>query len=146
MMRRRIDLVVLLLATCIPGVAAERRDGNWWRGLTTSERFMYVTGFFDGMDLGNNFSYWGIKNKDGVIDLPVARRAMSSYDEYSAKFFKEVTNSQVGDGLSAFYEDYRNRTIRVSDAVWLVVNSIAGKSDEEMKPLIENFRKGAANK
>jgi len=36
-----------------------RRDGNWWRESDGSSKMTYVTGFFDGMDLGYNFSYWG---------------------------------------------------------------------------------------
>jgi hypothetical protein len=40
-----------------------------------------------------------------------------------------------------FYKDYRNRKIRIYDAVWLVLNSIAGKPQDELDKMIESFRK-----
>src|SRR5206468_3502197 len=38
----------------------DRRDGNWWRSQDLSARYSYMVGFFDGMNLGHNFSYWKI--------------------------------------------------------------------------------------
>jgi len=57
------------------------------------------------------------------------------------KYLKNVTNSQLADGVDKFYSDYRNRRIMVNDAVWLVLNEISGKSDADMKKMIENWRK-----
>jgi hypothetical protein len=48
------------------------------------------------------------------------------------------------DGLNSFYKDYRNRRIKVPDAVWLVANSIAGKPQNEMDKMIENWRQSAS--
>jgi hypothetical protein len=50
---------------------------------------------------------------------------------------------QVSDGLDAFYKDYRNRSIRVVDAMWVVANSIAGTPQKEIDAMTENFRKYA---
>jgi hypothetical protein len=47
------------------------------------------------------------------------------------------------EGLDIFYSDYRNKKIRINDAVWLIVNSITGKSQEEMDVMIENYRENA---
>ena len=57
------------------------------------------------------------------------------------KYIQNVTNVQLSEGLSKFYEDYRNRQIMVINAVWLVLNAIGGKPDNDMESLIENFRK-----
>lgn len=48
------------------------------------------------------------------------------------------------DGLDSFYKDYRNRTIKVHDAVWLVVNEIAGTPQQTMGKLIESYRQNAS--
>jgi hypothetical protein len=95
-----------------------------------------MTGFFDGMPLGNLFSYW--QNTDDKVCAP---KIIGSYSVYSEKYLKDVTNSQVADGLDEFYKDYRNRSIRISNGVWLVLNSIAGTPKAELDRKIENFRK-----
>jgi hypothetical protein len=141
-MTRLAALGLLLFALCGARAEGERRDGNWWRELTVSQRSNYMTGFFDGMDLGNNFSFWGMPETNGKLDPSVAG-AGKSYSTMIDKYMKDVTNGQVADGVTKFYEDYRNRKIIISNAVWLVLNSIAGKSDDEMEKMTQNFRKYA---
>jgi hypothetical protein len=139
-----------ILVLCVTGVgclnasddAIRSRDGNWWRQQTEARQHMYVVGFFDGMLLGRQFSWWGIP-KDGEKLSLAAVQVHDSFSTYYDKYFKNPTNKQISDGLNNFYEDYRNRSISIDDAVWLVVRMIAGDSDETMKPIIEQFRKGA---
>jgi len=118
-----------------------RRDGNWWRDQDRLTRSVYIIGFFDGMDLGKNFSYWKFANKKEMNSC--IGKVAESYNEYSAKYFKNVTNTQLVDGLDSFYADFRNRNIQVADAVWLVVNSIAGTPQEKLDSMIENWRRNA---
>lgn len=146
-MKRHLILVfavafsMLLFAAVARNAPEDRRDGNWWRELERSQKINYMVGFFDGMELGNKFSYWGIldKNKNN----PAVRQVFGSYSDYDQKYFSHVTNYQLMDGVDTFYSDYRNRLILVDDAVWLVVNEIAGKPDAEMQKMIENWRKSA---
>jgi hypothetical protein len=72
-------------------------------------------------------------------------KTVASFDEYSEKYLSTVTTGQVVEGLDKLYVDYRNRSIRVSSGVWLVLNSINGKSDAEMQKMTESFRKNAKN-
>jgi len=123
-------------------VAGEnRRDGNWWRGEDKYARITYVTGFFDGMDLGHRFSYWEFTNKKELEDC--IYKVITSYDNFCDKYFKNVTNGQIVDGLDSFYADFRNRSIVVHSAVWVVVNSIAGTPKKTIDALIENLRRNA---
>ncbi|MGH9822017.1 MAG: hypothetical protein ACREDR_01990 [Blastocatellia bacterium] len=55
----------------------------------------------------------------------------------------EVTAGQVREGLDRFYKDYRNRRILVQNAIWLVLNSIAGKPQADWDKMVENYRKNA---
>ena len=41
------------------------------------------------------------------------------------------------------YEDFKNRKIKIYNAVWLVGQQIAGKSSGEMEKIIEVYRKNA---
>jgi hypothetical protein len=143
-MKCAILFAMLLAAGLLSPAPAQdtRRDGNWWRNQTRLEQTTYVIGFFDGMELGHSFSYWGLPLKDGKRD-PVSVTILNSYSTMIEKYLKDVTSTQVSDGLTKLYEDYRNRTILIQDAVWLVANAIAGESDKEMQIMIENFRKSA---
>jgi hypothetical protein len=121
----------------------ERRDGNWWNNLDNNSKYDYIVGFFDGMDLGNLFSYWGISDIDKHDDC--VSSIIESYNEYSRIYFKNVSNIQLVDGLNEFYSDYRNRKIKIAGAIWLVVNSISGKPNDEFEKMIESWRKNADN-
>jgi hypothetical protein len=133
-------LLLLLTAPFARNQQATRRDGNWWVDEDRASKLNYVTGFFDGMDLGNRFSYWGLEDDPKSV---TAAKVIGSYSSYSKKYLSEVTNGQLVDGLDKLYSDYRNRRIDVMGAVWLVVNGIAGKPEAEMQKLIENWRKNA---
>jgi hypothetical protein len=124
-----------------------RRDGTWWNERSVGEKYSYVTGFFDGMELGHKFSYWGLldETKDDNQQSSCVTKSFDSYKNYGDKFFNEVTSSQVADGLTEFYKDYRNRSIRVNDGVWVVVNTIAGTPQEKIDSLVQNLRKNVAN-
>ena len=137
-----LSFLLLALPICLHA-QRERRDGNWWNGESRDGKLSYITGFFDGMELGHEFSYWGMKTTDKGPSSCMGD-TVASYEEYGNKFFSNVTNSQLVDGVDNFYKDYRNRSIRVHDAVWLAVNSIAGKSQRDMDTMIEGWRKAAA--
>jgi hypothetical protein len=141
-MRRLIPLLIACSTFFIAHAAAAPRDGNWWRELSATQRTMYVAAFFDGMDLGCDFSSWGLQSDDGHIDPSVAG-AVKSFNKMMDAYTKNVTTLQIADGLTKFYEDYRNRKIQIAKAVWLVLNAISGKSEQEMEKMTESFRKNA---
>lgn len=144
-MKRNVMLQTVLLICILftlPALSAaeeNRRDGNWWQIQNANSHYSYLTGFFDGMELGNNFSYWDfINDKKKMHDC--FWNLSKSYTEYTSKYFKNVTNVQLVDGLDTFYADFRNRRILVSNAVWLVVNGIAGTPQKKLDTLIESWR------
>jgi hypothetical protein len=138
--------ILLTLALCFPMLTptapqdanAQRRDGNWWMTQSEVVKLNYVVGFFDGMQLGRDFSYWGIidENKND----PAVSQVGSSFSKYTKKYMSNVTSSQLVDGLDKFYGDYRNRRIRVEAGVWLVVNGIAGTPEGDIQKMIDSWR------
>ena len=62
---KRVCLIVLLVVSTV-SIAQDknRRDGNWWVDLPESEKLNHMVGFFDGMDLGYDFSYWGYSDTE----------------------------------------------------------------------------------
>jgi hypothetical protein len=137
-------LFVALPFSCVLAQTSTQRDGNWWRDKDDIAKLDYVIGIFDGMELGHDFTFWDIEGakEKGSSCLD---QALSSYSKFSGKFFANVTSSQIADGLDVFYKDYRNRSIRVYDAIWVVANNIAGTPQEKIDKLTENLRKNAAS-
>jgi hypothetical protein len=136
--------IAILTLSSLSWSADNRRDGNWWLGQEKYVKNIYVVGFFDGMDLGNNFSVW--KHTNGTKAQQACMvQAIDSYREYSQKYFGNVTAGQLSDGLDSFYADYKNRRIMVSAAVWLVANGIVGTPEDKLNKLIESWRRNSGN-
>jgi len=139
-------IVVTVLSTLVVSRAVfasaeeNRRDGNWWKTQDVISKLNYMTGFFDGMELGNKFSYWDtVKEKNSSC----SDRSIQSYTKYKNKYVSNVTNGQLVDGVDEFYSDYRNRRITVDNAVWLVMNEIGGTPRAQIEKMIENWRRYA---
>lgn len=147
-MTSKLLVTVLVFSLFVPPAIAEdinRRDGNWWRQRTDVMKRSYVLGFLDGMNLGRNFSYSGM-TVDGEMDTDMGGKVLKAFHRLADNFLKNPTTVQLADGLDQLYEDYRNRAIPLHDAVWLVLNTIAGKPDKEMQAIIEAYRRAAAKR
>ena len=137
-----------LLAGCTKNTAVQsayteqlRKDGDWWRTLRDHEKPVFITGFFYGMELGGKFSYWGILDADRNDDA--YEKAITSYKLYALRYIKNKTWTEIIDGVDVFYEDFRNRKIKITGAVWLVLVNLSGEPPEKMEKIIENWRKSA---
>jgi len=146
-LRLAVRLITVVLALCLivplsGNQEYDRRDGDWWRGISAVSKAYYLAGFLDGMELGNRFSFWGI-DEGGKDSKSISARVRTSFSDYRSTYLSKVTNIQLTEGLDTFYADPRNHRILVYNATWLVLNQIAGKPAVEMQPLIENYRKNA---
>ncbi len=93
------------------------------------------------MELGKNFSIWLSFERGG--ESKCAGEAAGSYDHYMRRYMSTVTNGQIRDGLDDFYKDFRNRSILIPDAMWIVVRQIAGDSKPDIEHLTEQLRRNA---
>ena len=88
----RVLVIVLVLGSTAPisqNQENSRREGNWWKELDAAAKANYVVGFFDGMGLGNRFSFWEFKD-----DNQAAGKAVTSYSGYSetlSAFFRQFS-------------------------------------------------------
>ena len=143
-MRSSVAISLVVIASVSAVCQHERRDGNWWIRQTEVAKLNYMVGFFDGMELGHEFSYWRMVEQHKGTTTCMSE-TNESYQSYNSKFLANVTNDQLTEGLDNFYKDYRNRRIIVFNAVWLVVNSIAGTPQNELDKMIESWRRNADN-
>ena len=143
MTARFVCVLVLLFSVVAVASADNEIDGNWWRTHSSETHIAFVIGFFQGMTLGRTFSVWRMLEQ---TDKEALNNATQSYDYAWDKFVQGTTVGQVTEGLESFYADARNRKIGVGDAVWLVLNSIAGTPNVEK--MIEDWRQkpGAPDK
>jgi hypothetical protein len=135
-------LALILIVSLGAPVWAEndRRDGNFWLSLDAPAKLAYLVGFYDGMLLGKDFSYWGLEK--AAISV-VGTQTVTSFNNMTAKYMANVTTRQLADGLDAFYSEFRNRKILINNAVWLVANQIAGTPKATVDQMIETFRRNA---
>ncbi|MBE0613200.1 MAG: hypothetical protein IH604_06005 [Burkholderiales bacterium] len=52
----------------------------------------------------------------------------------------EITSGQIVDGLNSFYVDFKNKQIRIRDAIYVVKTQIKGSSPEETEALLRYLR------
>jgi hypothetical protein len=138
---RRIAIAAIcsLFVIAVETHADERRDGNWWRGVPPEQRSAYVLGLLDGTHLGHEFSYWRSVESGKLLEF----QRLDSFAQYADKYLSKVRSDQLSDGLDTFYDDYRNRGIKVRDATWLVLNAIAGTPAASLQKTIESYRRHA---
>lgn len=138
-MLKPLSTFIVLIAFSFSSATAlaqnTRRDGNYWQTQSQLAKVSYMTGFFDGMELGHNFSVW--KNTNSHPES--AALAVESFGEYLTKYFSNVTAGQTVAGLDVLYADFQNRRIPLENAVWLVVNQIAGTPT--VNEMILSFRR-----
>ena len=146
-MKRIIILAVVLLACLfiVPTFAqtSSERDGNWWREQSKDFKYAYVVGIFDGLEVGYDFSY--LDFGESPEDKACLSKVEASFNKHRVRYLKNVTNGQVVDGLNELYSDYKNRRIKIRAAFFLVLQSIAGLSKDELQKEIELQRREASN-
>jgi hypothetical protein len=119
--------------------ASDARDGNWWLEQNKITKLSFMAGFLDGIHLGKNFSMWGFM--DDPQSEACLKKVVLSNTEFENKYLSKVKVGQLVDGLDVFYSDYKNRSISPNNAVWLVLNEIAGTPKEKLDKMVEAYRR-----
>lgn len=127
----------------VPAQVPVNRDGDWWNTLGESVKSGYIVGFVDGIALGNEFSWWGMTDKQSK---ECSSATISSFHKMSDRYLVSLAYSQLKDGLDNFYKDSRNRSILVTGAMWIVVQKINGVPKEKLEQSLEEWRKNAAKR
>jgi hypothetical protein len=130
----RMLAVAAAILLCATNVQAQeqRRDGNYWNRLNEPSQIAYVTGVFDGLSMGNQYSM-------DLSSIPTPKATLQAneaigkrFDKTVSRYYAKVSNDQLSDGLTEFFKDFRNRSILISDAIDIVVRQIAGENVESL--------------
>lgn len=131
----------------VPGFA-ETRDGHWWQGLSQDQKIFYVVGVFDGTDY-----FSPILTAASLVAM--AKPGTKEYDPHRAEIVKSVsvsairrvnenlrgvTSEQVVAGIDDMYKDYKNMSIPIIGVMFVVIKSIKGASEADVREMLEARR------
>jgi hypothetical protein len=119
----KIILTIIILTTStLSWSGIERTDGNWWMSMNKSSKNSYISGYIDGMKLGNIFS-------------------CKKYETNT----KNYSDYQLSAELDNFYANKKNRRIFVFNAVWIAANRISGMPEADINKMILKSRAISSN-
>ena len=143
--------VILALIFTTPGSGdIFKNNGNDWRGLEVSAKIYYVTGFIAGSRAVSE----GYDSYECTLDSKADEKFLSVYSKKELKgmclIIKETRRLNIFDitvdtivkGLDQFYSDYKNRSIKMKDAVYVVKGQIEGRSEMDINHILLYLRSG----
>ena len=132
--------VVLLILLALGSAAAPAQaghDGDWGRALSPGAKQCVMTGFLDGMALGQNLSLMGAANSSD----PGCRTTIAqSYTYVRGKYFQNVGASELVTAIDDLYGESENNSIIIGRAVWIAVIKLAGTPGDDVQKLILQSR------
>ena len=128
-----MDCALLFVLSMFLTASAEAQDvehdRRWWFSQTEAFQSLYVTGFYDGLRAGHELSA-SAKTEPST--------SSHTFELALGKYFLNLTEKQIVDAVSRFYQDDRNRSIRVAWAIDTVVRELAG---ENVTSRIKDYRR-----
>jgi hypothetical protein len=126
--------VIVILFSGYAG-AEVPRDGVWWNNLDMGQKQIYIKGVSDGISLAPMVSF-----NDKNVDKKCQAQVDGTYKSNLDKYFTNVTTTQISDGLDAFYSNYENVNIGTEKAFWIVLKTVHGDPEDEIKNLIKTWK------
>lgn len=141
-------------------------DGTDWAEWTMLQKHSFISGFIAGSAyvLRNNIQpqddkydsdkaskmfwvYWvpdDKKPKNTFSRNEVSLLLGNQAEGLNASLYRyaiiEITNGQLVEGLNAFYSDFKNKQIKLSDAVYVVKKQVKGASAEDIETVLQFLR------
>jgi hypothetical protein len=124
----------LLLAWSVTTAAQQQapaHDGVWWRQQSSAFKAGYMLGFMEGHQAGVHALVASVHGDAETVQF---------YDKQT-RLYADVTNGQLVAGMDTVYRDFRNLTIPVSQALFVVLRSLRGQlTDREAEDFLRFMR------
>ena len=143
----KLILIILSLSLFLFPVsshAISEYDGHEWSNWTTFEKGKFLIGFTSGSGYVVSSSWDPLfeteKNIFAKI-MGVTEREIEKYKRIQRHHILGITIGQLKDGLNSFYNDFRNKRIRLGTAIYIVKKQIEVSPPEEVNAIIHHLRK-----
>lgn len=149
--------LIMLLARC--GYGANNLgdlDGNEWQEMEGIEKTVFIEGFL----IGSNY----VVEENKCEDMQLINRLTTESGKKVSEFdrgmaenekigniilqrfsFYNITVGQIMEGLDILYKDFKNKGIKVSDAIYVVKRQIEGTSPVDIEKILIYLRSGKEN-
>lgn len=136
-------LILLLLTIPSIGLSSEHAsDGYFWEKLTKNEKMVYALAYVAGFNKMNQHVREMLDVAIGLEKADVVEYAKTMKKYYKDNFrYYGITLIQLVDGIDNLYSDYKNKTIRLSDAFHLVQTEIKGVDEKKIEEMKQFMRK-----
>lgn len=124
-------------------------DGYFWEKLTPNEKFVYVFAYIEGISEMNlewrhqmdvlMYLYDMKKNEENKYLAEYGRETKVFYEKHYHYF--GIPYRQLIEGVDNIYKEYKNKTIRLKDALSLVKSDIEGTDKKELEQRMIFMRK-----
>ena len=135
---RPLALFMFVLILVSPPVAQgqSRHDGHLWEALSNELKVSYIQGVIDGSALGMQMVREGIPTNDSSRE-----KIALGYRKTAEKLLLDVSPAQIVAGVDTVFKDYRNRSLLMTDAVYVTLKSISGMSPQHTETLLQAVRR-----
>jgi len=159
-MRRMRTIICFLLSVSfcfisLSSIAEQTYDGYWWNALNKEQKLFFICGYNEAMEktyqgfwigslvkfVEENPDKLEIIGKDRVRYVKTIYNYYMKYQQLAGFQFRQIL-----DGIDTFYDDFRNKTIDVTNAIDVVAMQLHNKPEEEVKRFIESLRKSDREK
>jgi hypothetical protein len=141
-------------------------DGNTWQTWTALQNFNFISGFISAGHylIKNNIQTQeeGYESAQGAgiylsYALPDEKKPKNTFsrkevfllwgsikEDFNMQLYKYaiigITNGQIVDGLNILFTDFKNRQIKLDDAIYVIKKQIKGAPTEEIEAILQFLR------
>lgn len=136
-------LVLICAFTPLFAFAQARFDGNWWAALDEPGRLYYSIGYLNGAAHAAVILPASICLHQKYVGTDLEKCLVSANEAAHDAFVKPMLGKPYGQfisGITAFYQDYRNKSICFKAAARIVQAEVNGMKHEKVTEWVESVR------
>lgn len=131
----RVFGLVTIVSSSTAVCAQQRHDGHLWRSLSKELKVAYIQGLLDGSAFGAEMAKEGFP-----ANTPCSESVLPAYRKTAVRLIVDVSPEQISDGVDTIFKDFRNRSLLITDAVYVTLQAIAGRPAGEIEKLLQAVR------
>lgn len=124
-------------------------DGYFWEKFTPREKYTFIVGYVEGISFLNLeirhqmdvlVALYDMEKTEGNKYLSKYGKETKDYYENNYQYFG-IPYRQLIDGLDKIYSDFKNKSIKINDALFLVKSMLEGTNEQEIERRMIFLRK-----